>query len=160
MVLLEDTRQQAKKHEAKHRWFAANHIDIVRTKLVVGDYTLPTNQSVCIDTKANLLEVCGNVAQQHRRFVEELELAKELGIQLIILTEEDKIKTLEDVADWKNPRLKYSSKAMTGQTLYKILSTMEKRHGCRFLFCRKKDAAKTIVGLLTGGDGKCCKTDT
>ena len=87
IILLEDTRQQAKKHEAKHRWFVENGVEVVRSKLVVGDYTLPTDQSVCIDTKSGLLEVCGNVTQQHRRFVEELELAKQLGIRLIILVE-------------------------------------------------------------------------
>lgn len=97
MILLEDTRQQAKKHEAKHQWFAKNGVEVVRSKLVVGDYTLPTDQSVCIDTKSGLLEVCGNVTQQHRRFVEELELAKQLGIRLIILVEENGIRTLEDV---------------------------------------------------------------
>lgn len=85
MILLEDTRQQAQKHRAKHEWFAAHDVEVVRTKLVVGDYSLPADQSVCIDTKAGLLEICGNVTQQHRRFVEELDLAKRLGIQLIIL---------------------------------------------------------------------------
>lgn len=154
MILLEDTRQQAKKHEAKHRWFAENSIEVVRSKLVVGDYTLPTDQSVCIDTKAGLLEVCGNVTQQHRRFVEEMELAKQLGIQLVILVEENGVRTLEDVNKWSNPRLRFSPKATTGETLYKILSAMEQRHGCQFLFCRKNDSARRIVEILTGGEAK------
>ncbi len=152
MILLEDTRQQAKKHEAKHRWFAEHGIAVVRSKLVVGDYTLPTDQSVCIDTKAGLLEVCGNVTQQHRRFVEEMELAKQLGIQLVILVEENGVRTLEDVKRWHNPRLRFSPKATTGETLYKILSAMEQRHGCRFLFCRKEEAGAKIVKILGGGD--------
>ena len=152
MILLEDTRQQAKKHEAKHRWFAENGVAVVRSKLVVGDYTLPTDQSVCIDTKSGLLEVCGNVTQQHRRFVEELELAKQLGIRLIILVEENGIRTLEDVNRWRNPRLRFSPKATTGETLYKILSAMEQRHGCQFLFCGKEEAGAKIVKILGGGD--------
>lgn len=154
MILLEDTRQQAKKHEAKHRWFAEHGIAVVRSKLVVGDYTLPTDQSICIDTKSGLLEVCGNVTQQHRRFVEEMELAKQLGIQLVILVEENGVRTLEDVKRWSNPRLRFSPKATTGETLYKILSAMEQRHGCRFLFCRKNDSARRIVEILTGGEAK------
>ena len=160
MILLEDTRQQAGKHKEKHEWFKAHGVEIVRSKLVVGDYTLPTDQSVCIDTKAGLLEVCGNVTQQHRRFVEELELAKQLGIQLIILVEENGIRTLEDVSNWSNPRLKHSPKATTGETLYKILSTIEQRHGCQFLFCKKNNSARKIVEILTGGEAKCCKMDT
>ena len=118
MIILCDTRQKKGKHQEKEKWFAENGIEVVRSKLVVGDYTLPTDQSVCIDTKAGLLEVCGNVTQQHRRFVEELELAKQLGIQLIILVEENGIRTLEDVNRWSNPRLRFSPKATTGETLY------------------------------------------
>lgn len=151
MILLEDTRQQAQKHKAKHEWFEKNGVEVVRTKLAVGDYSLPTDQSVCIDTKAGLLEVCGNVTQQHRRFVEELDLAKKLGIQLIILCEEDGIVALEDVKRWVNPRLHRSPKALTGEKLYKILKSIEERHGCRFLFCRKEEAGRMIVQLLSEG---------
>lgn len=151
MIILEDTRQQAKKHETKHRWFMENGVQVVRSKLVVGDYTLPTNQSICIDTKASLLEVCGNVTQQHKRFVEELELAKRLGIQLIILIEDEKIERLSDVNDWRNPRLSVSPKATTGKVLFKILYKMEQRHGCSFLFCKKQDTAARIVEILSGG---------
>lgn len=152
MILLCDTRQKKGKHQEKEKWFAEHGIAVVRSKLVVGDYTLPTDQSVCIDTKAGLLEVCGNVTQQHRRFVEEMELAKQLGIQLIILVEENGVRTLEDVNKWSNPRLRFSPKATTGETLYKILSAMEQRHGCRFLFCRKEEAGAKIVTILGGGD--------
>lgn len=151
MILLEDTRQQAQKHKEKHKWFAENGVEIVRTKLVVGDYSLPTDQSVCIDTKASLLEVCGNVTQQHRRFVEELDRAKMLGIELIILCEEEGVALLEDVKQWENPRLRRSPQALTGDKLYKILKSIEERHGCRFLFCRKEEAGRMIVKLLSQG---------
>ena len=151
MILLEDTRQQTAKHKEKHEWFAENGVEILRTKLVVGDYSLPADQRVCIDTKANLLEVCGNVTQQHRRFVEELDRAKMLGIELIILCEEKNIQTLEDVKNWKNPRLHRSPKALTGEKLYKILKSIEERHGCRFLFCTKEEAGKRIIEILSAG---------
>ncbi len=160
MVILEDSRQQTNKHKTKHDWFAAHGVEIVRTKLVVGDYTLPTDQSVCIDTKKDLVEVCTNVTQQHRRFVEELDRAKHLGIQLIVLVEEDNIHSLSDIEKWKNPRRFYSSKALNGKTLTKILRSMEERHGCRFVFCRKSEAGKVIMDILSGGGLKCCKMDT
>lgn len=152
MIILCDTRQKKGKHQEKEKWFAENGVAVVRSKLVVGDYTLPTDQSICIDTKSGLLEVCGNVTQQHRRFVEEMELAKQLGIQLVILVEENGVRTLEDVKRWSNPRLRFSPKATTGETLYKILSAMEQRHGCQFLFCRKEEAGAKIVTILGGGD--------
>mgnify|MGYP003375062108 CR=1 FL=1 len=152
MIILEDTRQQAKKHETKHRWFMENGIQVVRSKLVVGDYTLPTNQSICIDTKSSLLELCGNVTQQHRRFVEELELAKRLGIQLVILIEDEKVKKLEDVNNWQNPRLRLSPKAIQGKMLCKILYAMQQRHGCQFLFCKKAETGAKIMEILGGGE--------
>lgn len=144
MILLEDTCQQAKKHEAKHRF----RIEVVRSKLVVG---LQTDQSVCMDIKASPLEVCGNVTQQHRQFVRKLELVKQQGGRLIILVEENGIRTLEDVNRWSNPRLWFLQKATTGETLYKILSAMEQRHGYQFLFCRKGEAGVKIVKVLGGG---------
>jgi len=148
MIIIEDTRQQNEKHNAKHKYFAENDVEIVRSKLVVGDYTLPTDQSVCVDTKFGLLELCGNVTYGHRRFIEELDLAKKLGIQLIVLCEEKNIASLEDVKQWKNPRLRKSPNALTGEKLYKILRSIEERHGCRFLFCSKEETGKTIVDLL------------
>ena len=152
MIILEDTRQQADKHGKKHAWFEANGINIVRSKLVVGDYTLPTNQSICIDTKKDLQEICGNVTKQHRRFVEELDLAQELGIKLVILCEHSPlIKCLEDVKLWNNPRLKYSPKATKGETLFKILHEIEVRHGCKFEFCSKAETGKRIVEILANG---------
>ena len=50
-VLLEDTRNPADKHRNVHEWAKREGVDIIRTKLLVGDYTLPTDQSVCVDTK-------------------------------------------------------------------------------------------------------------
>ncbi len=144
MILLEDTCQQAKKHEAKHQF----RIEVVRSKLVVG---LQTDQSVCIDTKSGLLEVCGNVTQQHWQFVRKLELVKQQGGRLIILVEENGIRTLEDMNRWSNSRLWFLQKATTGETLFKILSAMEQRHGCQFLFCRKGEAGVKIVKVLGGG---------
>lgn len=153
MILLEDTRNQIDKHGKKHAWFEKNGIEIQRTKLVVGDYTLPTNQSICIDTKKDLQELCGNVTSQHKRFVAELDLAAKLGIKLIVLCEHSpQIKCLEDVQQWTNPRLKFSPKALTGEKLFKILHSIEVRHGCKFEFCGKSETAKRIVDILMGGD--------
>lgn len=61
MIILEDTRQQEKKHEAKHRYFRSAGVHWNRTCLYCGDYTLPTNQSVCIDTKKDIAELIGDI---------------------------------------------------------------------------------------------------
>ena len=168
MILLEDSRNKIDKHDLKHKYFEEHGIEVRRTKLYVGDYTLPTNQSVCIDTKADLqecvLDICG---AEHARFRAECIRAKEAGIRLIILVEEDQtdkngqyvVNHLADVHKWHNPRLDIKEKrdgvwhqkyprATTGMTLKKAMITMVYRYGITFEFCRKKDAGRKILELL------------
>ena len=169
MILLEDTRQQAFKHEIKHKYFAENGIEVRRCRLYVGDYTLPTNQSICIDSKASITEIANNVCgKEHARFRRECERAQEAGIQLIILVENKgglikgtsivnpTIRRLEDLHSWVNPRLciRRSGKqlypsATRGVTLMKACITMEKKYGCRFLFTTPEESGEMIVKLLT-----------
>ncbi len=161
MIILEDTRQQQHKHDVKHQWFDDNGIIVERCRLYVGDYTLPTNQSVCIDTKQSLTEIASNVTQDHERFRNELIRAQNAGIKLIFLIEHgDGIECLEDVIFWENPRLhkvkringkavEYTTKATTGQTLYNILRTITRKYGVEFRFCRKEETGRKIVEILT-----------
>lgn len=119
------------------------------SKLLVGDYMNLDNPRLIIDRKKDLIELCGNVCQQHERFRAELIRAREAGIQLIILCEHGKeIRTLEDVWFWHNPRLKRSPKATTGKQLYKSLCTIRDRYGVRFEFCEKRETARKIMELL------------
>jgi hypothetical protein len=150
MLIIEDTRQQARKHETKHKWFAENGIKVERCRLYVGDYTLPTNQSICIDTKRDLQELAQDVCQQHERFRAELVRAQEAGIHLIVLCEHGGgIKSLEDVYFWVNPRRQHSPGAISGQRLFKILNTMQEKYGVRFEFCDKRQTGRRIVEILT-----------
>ena len=78
MILLEDTRQQAYKHNIKHKWFESNGIEIRRTKLYCGDYSLPTDQSICLDSKKDIQELISDICgKQHERFRNELIRAQE-----------------------------------------------------------------------------------
>lgn len=148
MVFMHDTRDKAGKHKNVDSYLEDNGHKIVRSKMYVGDITLLGNQSVCIDLKKNLLEVCGNVGQQHERFCNELRKAKEAGIKLIILVEQRGIASLSDVALWENPRLKESPLAISGKRLHKILCCLEKKYGCEFRFCDKSDTGKIICDIL------------
>lgn len=152
MTLIEDTRQQADKHRLKHLYFDSHNIKVIRSKLPVGDYALLTDLSTVVDTKKDLQEVIGNVTKDHKRFIAECDLAKEHGIKLIILIEENKITCIEELYSWYNPRLKHSPKATKGSTLAKILHGIQIRHDVTFEFCKKADAGKKIVELL-GGEG-------
>jgi ribosome-associated protein len=149
IVLIEDTRQQADKHELKHEYFAANNIKIVRSKLPVGDYADIKNMSVVIDTKKDIQEIISNVTTQHERFRAECDLAAECGIQLIVLIEnKNNVKEIKDLAGWYNWRLKRNKRATTGKQLMKILYTMEERHNVKFEFCSPDEAGEKIIELL------------
>lgn len=161
MIILEDSRQQAGKHENIRRWFTAHGIEIKRTKLLCGDYTLPTDQSVCIDTKYGLAEVYGDlIGKDHARFVRELDTARECGIALVILVEEGGISSLSEVRDWRNPRryqyfntpqrLRPQRPPIPSWQLQKTMETVAERHGCIWRFCSKAETGKRIFDILTG----------
>ena len=147
MVIQVDTREQKYDHVIKY--FDANDVKWVRSKCVVGDYVNLKNPMVVIDRKKDLQEVAGNVCQQHDRFVRELELAKELGYKMIILVEDPTITSLPKVCSWYNWRKKKNPKAVSGKTLYKIMSTMESKYGVSWEFTTKENCGKRIVELLS-----------
>ena len=170
MILLVDSRQQEGKHNIKEQWFASHGIETRRTKLYVGDYTLPTNQSICIDTKKDIQELVSDICgKQHERFRNECIRAQEAGIKLIVLVEnrgghikdniiQPTITSLSELHRWKNPRLfiflrgkqKYPT-ATRGVTLQKACMTMSAKYGVQFLFCTPEQSAQRIVELLNGG---------
>ena len=160
MIIQIDSREKAKAIQKIIAEFDRQGIKHPVSKLMVGDYMNYDNPRVIVDRKQNLTEVCSNVCQDHDRFRRELVLAKENGIQLIILCEHGKdIKSLEDVIFWKNPRSEKRKKidgkwqtvhtnAMKGDVLYKILTTLQEKYGVRFEFCDKDETGKRIVELL------------
>lgn len=161
LIIIEDTRQQIGKHDNIHEWMQAHGVQLRRTKMLCGDYTLPLNQSICIDTKYGLQEVYGDlIGSDHDRFCRELDAARECGIKLVILVEEKGIKTLDDVREWKNPRRRqyYSTPPklrpcrppVPSWQLQKVMETVAERHGCIWKFCAKADTARRIVDILTG----------
>lgn len=162
MIIQIDSREKAKAIQKIIAEFDRQGIKHPVSKLIVGDYMNYDNPRVIVDRKQNLTEVCSNVCQDHDRFRRELVLAKENGIQLIILCEHGKdIKSLEDVIFWKNPRSEKRKKidgkwqtvqtnAMKGDVLYKILTTLEEKYGVRFEFCDKDETGRKIVEILGG----------
>lgn len=168
MILLEDTRNQIDKHNLKNIYFEEQGITVRRTKLYCGDYTLPDDQSVCIDTKKDIQELVGDICgKSHNRFRDECIRAQEAHIQLIILTENvggeikrgienETIYRLEDLHKWKNPRLfiiksgkQLYPRATRGVTLMKACMSMQKKYGVKFLFTTPKESGKRIIELLT-----------
>lgn len=152
-VVLTDTRQQKEEHILKE--FDSQGILHIQTKLDSADYMalrydekkgFYKDYSILVDTKKDLLEICGNLAHtsEHQRLVREVDLGHSLGAkQFIFLIGEKDIKTIDDIKNWSNKHTKVS-----GTTLYKIMCSFKQHHNCRFIICNKKDMGKKIIELL------------
>ena len=86
--IIEDTRNKIDKNTHIREYFDKQGIQLIRTKMLVGDFTLPTKQDVCIDLKKDIQELIGDLTSQHERFKRELQLSKQCNIKLIILIQE------------------------------------------------------------------------
>lgn len=157
MIIQQDSREKSGKKGHILKYFEDNGIKVVRSKLFVGDYTLLNNQSVCIDTKKDVLELFMDLTKDHVRFRNECIRARDNGIQLIVLIEE-KLPP-GGLAEWKSPVWKYTSdKHKKGElkthanpaTMRKAMLTMQNKYGVVFGFCDKKDTGKIIVKILGG----------
>lgn len=151
MIIQEDTRQKAGKHDVKHDYFAEHGVELVRCKLPFGDYALVP--SISIDTKENMDEIAMNICgSEHKRFINECKAAKAAGCSLVILVENTLgITDISQVHKWINPRVVYSSKCVQGPRLQKAMETISERYGVRFMFCRPEDAGRIITEILNDG---------
>lgn len=149
MILLEDTRQQANKHRLKHEYWCEHGVEIIRTKLLVGDYMV-FGGTICVDTKMSVEEIAQNIGgREHARFREECKLAKRIGATLIILVENTEgFRSVEDVTAWVNPNLNKTSRSIEGPRLAKAMRTMSERYGVQFLFCTPEESGGMVLELL------------
>ena len=153
MVLLEDTRNQAGKHRNIEAYCKQVGIEIIRTKLLVGDYMLAGSEGggISVDTKTlGVPELASNIFQEHKRFRSECELAQKCGIKLIILTEE--VLPNGRLDQWKSPvgrdgRLKYK---FNPAQLRKAMITMQEKYDVRFRFCDPRSTGKQLIEYLKG----------
>lgn len=164
MTIQVDSREKAHAITRILEHFHASGVKYYISKLYIGDYMNLDNPRVIVDRKQNLDELCGNVCRQHERFRAELIRAQENGIRLIILCEHGHgIKSLDDVLFWRNPRARTKKlingrwvwteqKVMHGDTLYKILCTMQRKYGVSFLFCDKGETGRRIVEILSNDE--------
>lgn len=160
MTIQVDSREKARAIKKIEAEFQKQNIKYYTSKLFVGDYMSLDNPRLIVDRKQNLNEICNNVCQDHTRFRNELIRAQENGIKLVILCEHGNgIENLQDLIFWVNPRGKkriridgiwtdVEVKAMKGDVLYKILSTLQEKYGCEFQFCSKEETGKRIIEIL------------
>ena len=165
MQIQVDTREHKAEWERIKKQFDGMDIRYFRSKLYVGDYQSLDNPRLVIDRKKDLLELCGNVCQQHERFKAELIRGIEQGIRIVILVEHGTdIQELTDVWFWENPRKHeirwktvngrrvrtvQSEKAVDGPQLHRSLKTIQDRYNVDFVFCTKEQTGRKIVEILS-----------
>lgn len=153
-MVIVDTREKPRAIVRILAEFDRHGIEYERRALNFADYFNPARPGVVIDRKQNLLEVAGNVVQGKKRFVREIERCNRAGCHLIVLVEHgNSVKSLEDVIRWKNPRLKVSPLAVSGDRLFRIMKAMEIYYGIEWQFCNKQSTGRRIIQLL-GADEK------
>ena len=193
MIILEDMGQKVGKHVLKNQWFVQNGIQVMRVPLPVGDYAIANERSmdvlerkekrgnnpkkldflgtysIAVDTKESIGEIINNICSKtHDRFRDECVLAKNNGMQLYILVEnEDDVTCIADLESWTNPRMQRYEKIKEmhnhgkwlsvrlpkkpptdGTALAKAMRTMEIEYGCRFVFCTPQEAGEKVIVLL------------
>lgn len=152
MVIVIDTREKPRAIVRIMKTFEAEGVEVVRRALPFGDYLNPENPHIVIDRKQTLLEVANNLVQDRARFLREVDRANRAGARLIVLVEHsNRIRKLEDVIRWNNPRLKISPLAVDGPRLFRIMHAMANRYGFEWAFCDKVHTGRKILELL-GGD--------
>ena len=147
-LIIVDTREKGNKKILEY--FDKVGQDYIISKLDSGDYVKFKDYSIIIDKKDGLLELCGNLCRstEHERIKREIQKARDMGCKdFIFLIQDSKIKTIEDIKNWSSPHTK-----VKGETLLKIMATMKKRYGVRFIIVQRKDMGAKIIELLKKGE--------
>lgn len=149
MRIVVDTREKPRAIVRIMQAFEAEGVEVERRALPFGDYLNPARPGIVIDRKQTLLEVAGNLVQQRARFLREVERANRAACRLVVLVEHsNRIRTLEDVIRWNNPRLKVSPLAVDGPRLFRIMHATANRYGFEWAFCDKVHTGKKIIEIL------------
>ena len=149
MVIIVDTREKPRAIVKILAEFDRQGVKVVRRALNFADYFNPDRPDVIIDRKQNLNEIAFNVVQGRARFLREVERCNRAGCRMIVLIEHSpRIRRLEDVINWKNPRLKVSPLAVSGERLFRIMHAMGTKYGIDWQFCGKQQTGKRIIELL------------
>jgi hypothetical protein len=144
-TIIEDTRNQIGKHKELNAYMQNAGISVMRSKIIVGDYTTPP--AVAVDTKAGFEELVANFCSKDRNRVKrEILKAQEIGTKLIFLVIDEKATCIEDAKKWKN-----HFGTVKGETLYKTLDTFTKRYGVQFEFATPEESGQKIIELLSEG---------
>lgn len=142
MIIYVDTRQKKGKHDIKHSQLESLGHTLISKKLNCADYC-SDNSNIVIDTKQDMDELYLDLFSEHARFAREIRLAQRQNKKLIILVEDDKIKSLSDVKKWKSKRGKAN-----GTVLFDKMMKLKYAYDVDYMFCDKSETGFKIAELL------------
>jgi hypothetical protein len=116
-------------------------IQCKRMKLEVGDYTTERLHNKFHVERKSLQDLYGSIVQGHVRFVKELIRAKAYDIKLAIYVEG----TRKNFVTLNFPKGK--ERNMKGETLGKIIDTIERRYKVEVVWCRSRTTMKKQILL-------------
>ena len=153
-MLLVDSREKPKAIENIIREFQKAHVHYERTKLYIGDYMDYSNPLLIVDRKQSIAELAQNCTSDHARFKAELERAKAVGAELIILVEQNRYKDrdkwihvgdIEDLMLWSSPHT-----TIRGEKVYRVLRAWMAKYPIRVEFCDKRQTGTRILEIIYG----------
>ena len=128
--------------------------------------------NIAVDSKAGIGEIESNLmnTQNHARVRDDMILAQNNNIKLYFVVENkggylnskrtiwnDDVRSIDDLFKWKNPRAfifrhgqPLYPNCVKGAQLAKTCITMEKKYGCKFVFCTPEESAEIITRILEG----------
>ena len=154
-LLLVDTREKPKAIQNILKTFDEAGIKHASTKLFIGDYQDYGNPFLIIDRKQSIQELAANCTRDHDRFKRELERAKAVGAQLVILVEQNRYKdrdkwihceTVEDLMLWESPHT-----TIRGEKVYRVLRSWMAKYPLRVEFCDKRNTGRRIYEIIYEG---------
>ena len=147
-TVIKDTREQlGYTFEKFHgKYFSCN--GMIEKKLDTGDYSiLGMEDKLCIERKASVSELAGNLGKDKKRFISEIERMKPFPFKFIVLEF-----TLEDVMKFPEgsdiPESKWSKIKITNKYILKMLVEFQMYYGVHVLFCGNRKNAKLVVNSI------------
>ena len=153
-MLLVDSREKPKAIKTILKQFDDGGVDYSISKLFIGDYMEYSNPSLIVDRKQSIAELAKNCTTDHTRFKAELERAKAVGAELVILVEQNRYKdrdkwihveTIEDLMLWTSPHT-----TIRGEKVYRVLRAWMAKYPIRVKFCDKRNTGIQILEIIYG----------
>ena len=189
------TGTHKKSNEANHRRMMSMGHELMPLPLPFGDYCQITDTiaetvkrrgdkikkmdlvndiKIAVDRKNSIDEICKNLCsskREHDRFREEAITAQKAGAKFYVVIEtEEKIKSLDDIRKWSNPRLhrynkinymhrlgKWQNVKNSGSRppcdnirLMKTMYTMAQKYSIIWVLCSPYESAEIITRILGG----------